>query len=184
VPIPDFDDRGLLPPGDYPITFSKLRKSLLVDNDREGWDRDWRLQLVNQAEILVKQLWEVGIDEVVLDGSFVEDKAHPNDIDGYFTCDANAFDDLTQRLNAIDPHKVWTWDPTTRRPYRGHIKKQLPMWHRYRVELFPHYRQFSQFSGITDQYGQPLTFPSAFRLQRATFAQKGIVLLQKEGGLR
>ncbi len=55
------------------------------------------------------------------------------------------------------------------------------MWHRYRVELFPH---FNQFSGITDQYGQPLTFPSAFRLQRATFAQKGIVLLQKEGGLR
>jgi len=181
VLVPNFDDRGLLPPGDYLTTFSELRTSPLVENDREGWDRDWRLQLVNQAEILVRQLWEVGIDEVVLDGSFVEDKAHPNDIDGYFSCDAVALDDLMRQLNALDPHKVWTWDSVTRRPYRGHIKKQLPMWHRYRVELFPHYRQFS---GITDSYGQPLTFPSAFRLQRATFERKGIVVLQKEGGLR
>lgn len=116
MPIPDFDERGLLPPGDYPTTFSHLRRSLLVENDLEGWDRDWRLYLVDQAEVLVKQLWEVGIDEIVLDGSFVEDKTHPNDIDGYFICDALEFGNITQRLNALDPHKVWTWDPSTRRP--------------------------------------------------------------------
>lgn len=175
----DFDERGLLPPGDYPMTFSQLRASPLVENGLAGWDRDWRLHLVDQAEVMIKQLWEVGVEEVVLDGSFVEDKAHPNDIDGYFVCDAAGLDDLTQRLNALDPYKVWTWDPATRRPYRGHVKKQLPMWHRYRVELFPH---FDQFSGITEALGHPLTFPSAFRLQRATFEQKGVVLLRREGG--
>lgn len=179
--IPHFDTRGLLPPGDYPVTFFQLRDSPLVHNHIDGWDKDWRLNLVNQAEILAKQLWEVGIEEIVLDGSFVEDKVHPNDIDGYFTCDVTELGSITQRLNALDPYKVWTWDPSARRPYRGHIKKQLPMWHRYRVELFPHY---SQLSGIADKYGQPLTFPSAFRLQRDTYEQKGVVRLLKEGGPR
>ena len=116
----------------------------------------------------------------MLNGSFVEDKVHPNDIDGYFTCNAQDLRPITQRLNALDPYKVWTWDPATRRPYRGYTKKQLPMWHRYRVELYPH---FEQFSGITDKYGQPLTFPSAFRLQRDTGEQKGVVKLRQEGAL-
>ncbi len=33
-----------------------------------------------------EQLWPVGIREIYADGSFVEDKDHPNDIDGYFVC--------------------------------------------------------------------------------------------------
>jgi len=40
-----------------------------------------------------------------------------------------------RELNLLDPYKVWTWDPAARRPYRGYPKKQLPMWHRYRVEF-------------------------------------------------
>ena len=78
--------------------------------------------------MLIKQLWQVGVSEIFLDGSFVEDKAHPNDIDGYFVCDLREFASgrLQQRLNALDPHKVWTWDPTSRRAYRGFTKKQLP----------------------------------------------------------
>ena len=159
------------------MTFSDLRRSALVENDLEGWDQDWRLYLVDQAEVLAHQLWDVGVSEIVLDGSFVEDKFHPNDIDGYFACDAQDLKTITQRLNSLDPYKVWTWDPATRRPYRG-SKKQLPMWHRYRVELYPHY---GQFSGITDRYGQPLTFPSAFRLRRGTYEQKGVVKLRPEG---
>ena len=160
------------------MTFTQLRASLLVENVREGWSRDWRLHLVDQAEILVNQLWEVGVEEVILNGSFVEEKAHPNDIDGYFGCDVRELDAIVRRLNALDPHKIWTWDPAARRPYRGYPKKQLPMWHRYRVELYPH---FEQFSGITDAYGQPLTFPSAFRLRRGTDEQKGVVRLRREG---
>jgi hypothetical protein len=35
---------------------------------------------------MTQQLWQVGIREVFADGSFVEEKDHPNDIDGYFVC--------------------------------------------------------------------------------------------------
>jgi len=35
--------------------------------------------------------------------------------------------ELTRQLNLIDPFKVWTWEPASRKPYRGYPKKQLPM---------------------------------------------------------
>src|SRR5580704_16529235 len=142
--LPPFNQDGLLPPGDYILTFDELRHSLLVKpslSTAEQWDEPWRLTLVNNAEMLVKELWQVGITRVFLDGSFVEDKDHPNDIDGYFECDARrlATGSLQRELNAINPFKIWTWDPQTRQPYANSAKKQLPMWHRYRVELYPHF---------------------------------------------
>ena len=90
---------------------------------------------------LTHQLWKVGVRDVFADGSFAEDKDHPNDIDGYFVCDLDRLrtGELTRELNLLDPYKVWTWDPASRKPYRGYPKKQLPMWHRYRVELYPHF---------------------------------------------
>ena len=132
---------------------------------------------MDQAEILVGQLRDVGIDEVFLDGSFVEQKAHPNDIDGYFACDPYelASGRLERKLNARDPHKIWTWDPAARRAYRGYTKKQLPMWHVYRVELYPH--AVGVMSGIVDQHGHELPFPAAFRRHRPTGERKGIVKL-------
>lgn len=178
--IPDFTDQGLLPPGDYEVTFEELRKSVLVEGPapdsvwRENWDAEWREHLTHQAETMCNQLWSVGIEKVYLDGSFAEAKAHLNDIDGYFVCDAEqvASGELQRELNKIDPQKCWTWDPGERRSYRGYAKKQLPMWHAYRVELYPHY---NQFAGITDAQGHPLTFPSAFRKRRRDDEPKGIV---------
>lgn len=178
--VPDFTDEGLLPPGDFVVTFAELRSSILVVGPGEdspwhdGWDAAWREHLTRQAEVLCEQLWSVGIDDVYLDGSFVEAKGHPNDIDGYFACDARrvATGELERALNRIDPKRCWTWDPASRRAYRGYAKRQLPMWHAYRVELYPHY---DQFSGITDEHGHPLTFPSAFRQRRRDGTPKGIV---------
>ncbi len=173
-----FDMRGLLPPGDYSMTFEDLKESVLVNGPPNAkeiyWDSEWRLYLVHQLEILTKQLWEVGISEIFIDGSFVEMKPHPNDIDGYFECDVKlvASGELERDLNKLDPFKVWTWRPESRRPYRGCAKKQLPMWHKYRVELYPHY---NQLSGIVDKYGNHLQFPSAFRITRYSNEQKGIV---------
>jgi hypothetical protein len=174
--VPLFDDKGLLPIKDYAVTLDQLRGSILVQGigDDPEWDIDWRLHLVNQCEVMVRQLWQIGIDEIFLDGSFVEQKNHPNDIDGYFVCDAFylASGALERDLNALDSYKVWTWDPRTRRAYRGYAKKQLPMWHRYRVELYPH---FGQSSGIRDKNGYELQFPSAFRQQRGSGEPKGII---------
>lgn len=172
----NFNKEGLLPPEDYKLTLNELRESVLVrgPKNKNPWDVKWRLFLVDNLEALIQQLWDVGIDQIYIDGSFVEEKAHPNDIDGYFECDLMelATGELERKLNALDPYKVWTWDSSSRKPYRGFTKKQLPMWHRYRVELYPH---FGQPSGILDEHGNEQQFPAAFRKTRDTFLPKGIV---------
>jgi hypothetical protein len=179
-----FSDDGLLAPGDYELTLEELRSSWLVGGLGQeaypGWDREWRARLVANLAELVPQLWRVGVTEVFIDGSFVEDKDHPNDIDGYFVCELKrlASGDLERDLNLLDRHKCWTWDPKQRRPHRGYPKKQLPMWHQYRVELYPH---FGQPSGIRDRFGNELEFPSAFRLSRRDGKPRGIVKIG--GGL-
>lgn len=178
-PLLPFTDEGLLPPGDYLLSLDELAQSLLVGgpDDRERyphWDREWRAALVENLGVLVAQLWQVGVTEIFVDGSFVEDKEHPNDIDGYFECDLKrlASGELERELNLLDPYKVWTWDPASRRPYRGHAKKQLPMWHAYRVEFYPH---VGQISGIRDRHGNELEFPSAFRQSRRDGQPRGII---------
>jgi len=183
VNLPEFGEDGLLPAGDYPLTLEDLRESMLVAGPRTlcpAWDSEWRRQLVDSLAVLVRQLRQVGIEEIYIDGSFVEDKDHPNDIDGYFVCDLHhlASGRLERELNLLDAHKVWTWDPEARRPFRGYPKRQLPMWHRYRVELYPH---VGQLSGIRDRFGNELEFPSAFRLSRRDGKQRGIVKLIKGG---
>lgn len=181
-PLPAFNQDGVLPPADYELTLEELRRSMLVTGppNATNWDRDWRMKLVENLAILVEQLRQIGITEIFIDGSFVEDKDHPNDIDGYFVCDLAllANGDIEQHLNLLDPHKVWTWDPSERRPYRGFPKKQLPMWHVYRIELYPHY---GQGSGLTDAQGHELEFPSAFRQSRRDGKPHGIVKLKLGG---
>lgn len=179
--LPPFTADGLLPPGDYELTLDEVRASMLVEGPRPsvlGWDAGWRRRLVDNLGVLVDQLERVGILEVFVDGSFVEDKVHPNDIDGYFCCELRdlASGELEQRLNLLDPHKVWTWDPRARRPFRGYPKLQLPMWHQYRVELYPHW---GQGSGICDQHGHELEFPAAFRLSRRNDVPRGIVKVRR-----
>ncbi len=139
-----------------------------------NWDGPWRAKLVDNLAVLAGQLWQVGIRDIFVNGSFVEDKDHPNDIDGYFVCELKqlASGQLERDLNLLDPFKIWTWDPATRRPYRGYPKRQLPMLHAYRVELYPH---VGQSSGIRDRYGHELEFPAAFRQSRQSGKPKGII---------
>ena len=186
--IPPFDRDGLLPPSDYELSFDELRASILVCGPGDtalypSWDRLWRERLVNNLEVLTQQLWQVGIREIFADGSFAEDKEHPNDVDGYFECDLAELitGELERKLNLLDPSKVWTWDPASRKPYRGYPKKQLPMWHRYRIELYPHVPGLGIGSGILDKYGNELEFPSAFRQCRRNGKPRGIVKI-KYGG--
>ena|SRR6185436_3119488 len=177
--LPAFTSEGILPPGDYEMTVAELRQSSLVHGPpgAPNWDRSWRAQLVENLGILAGQLWQVGIRNIFADGSFVEAKDHPNDIDGYFECDARELFSgrLEAALNALDPDAVWTWDPARRRPHAGSAKRQLPMWHRYRVELFPHH---GQSSGIRDEHGHELEFPSAFRRSRL-HQPRGIIKLRQ-----
>jgi hypothetical protein len=170
---------GLLPAGEYEMTLDEIRASILVKGPDAtmypNWDAAWRLQLVNNLEVLLKQLRTCGVTDVFVDGSFVEDKDHPNDIDGYFKCDVFRVisGDLQRELNLLDPHKIWTWSPSARRPAAGFPKRQLPMWHQYRVELYPHMPGLP--SGLRDKHGNELEFPSAFRLSRRNDKPKGII---------
>ena len=174
-----FTKEGVLIPGDHQATVDKIRSSLLVSGKNVGsqnWDVPWRAECVSNLEVLVNQLWSIGIDKIFVDGSFVEEKDHPNDIDGYFDCDFFHFASgkLETELNLLDPHKIWTWDPAQRRPFRGYPKAQLPMWHQYRVELWPN---FGQPFGIKDVAGNSLNFSQAFRLSRTNNQPKGIIEL-------
>lgn len=179
-----FTSDGLLPPGDFEMSIEQVRNSFIVQGGSgsrfKGWDRSWRTKLVNNLEMLCGQLWKCGIDDVYVNGSFVEEKSHPNDIDGYFLCEKGrlASGELQRELNLLDPFKIWTWDPRSRRPYRGYPKKQLPMWHEYRVELYPHYS--GMLCGIRDQHGNEMEFPAAFRKTRQDDQQKGIVRIRRE----
>lgn len=114
-------------------------------NKDDGWDADWREKLVGNLEVIVRQLWEVGISEIYVDGSFVENRAHPNDIDVYFGCELKAFasGEIEQKLNSIDPKKCWTWDNERRIFDDNTGKGQLPMWWEYRVEAWPDWGQGS-----------------------------------------
>jgi hypothetical protein len=78
--IPPFDADGLLPPSDYELTFNELRASILAqgaDDKKTSWDTPWRLLLIDNLEILSRQLWQVGVREIFADGSFAEEKDHP-----------------------------------------------------------------------------------------------------------
>ncbi len=178
-----FRSDGVLPPGDYQASFDDIRQSILVmgpdSNASPNWDHAWRGALVDNLEVLTRQLWAAGVVNIFADGSFVEDKDHPNDIDGYFECDIQALASgvLTRDLNLLDPYKIWTWDPRSRRPYKGYAKKQLPMWHQYRVELYPHFPGMG--CGIFDQNGHEFEFPAAFRQTRGSGQAKGIIKIQQ-----
>jgi hypothetical protein len=173
--LPPFNENGLLPPGDYRISLVELAASPLVVGapDSLVWDAAWRAQLVRNLAIMTGHLNSVGLRRSFVDGSFAEEKPHPNDIDGYFVCgrDFCLSGELERQLQLLDP--AWTWDPEARYPIRPGGKPQLPMWHKYRVELFPH---IGQPVRIFDAVGNELTFPSAFRQSR-TFQPKGIVKL-------
>lgn len=169
----NFDEKGLLPPEDYEISIENLITSMLVEGPHPRpihWDQDWRRKLVLNLNILANQLWSVGIKEIFIDGSFVEEKDHPNDIDGYFECDLRSWQGIQNKLNTIDPYQSWDW------PEQGKPK----MWHNYKVELFPHFPGFP--CGIDDITGYPLEFPAAFRQSR-NFDPKGIVKLVNKTGV-
>lgn len=174
--LPDFNDDGVLPPGDYVLTIEELKRSTLVagPSGHPDWDAEWRGHLVDNLEILVFELSAAGITEIFIDGSFVESKGHPNDIDGYFVCEESLLKSgkLQRTLNDLNPYQVWTWDSRRRSAYPGSSKTQLPMWHRYRVELYPHY---GQGSGIIDEFGYELKFPAAFRRSRRGGKPRGII---------
>lgn len=70
MPIPNsFNSDGLLPPGTYDATFADIKGSILVQGNgmSSTWDKAWREHLVNQASVLIGQLWSVGVNDIFID---------------------------------------------------------------------------------------------------------------------
>ncbi|MFN0053926.1 MAG: DUF6932 family protein [Planctomycetales bacterium] len=151
------------------MTLDELAKWFFVRRPRgrlrpPEWDSDWRALLVGNLEILANELSQVGIGEVYVNGSFVEAKDHPNDIDGYFVCDREEIlsGRLERDLNRVSTKPCWTWDNADRRLVAGHGRK-LPMWIEYRVELYPHFGQgtgLSTVSGTSFNSRRPFAGPA------------------------
>lgn len=177
-----FTEDGYLPEGDYELAPAQLRSSILVSNpSRADWDEAWRNQLLENFLLLAAELRQVDITEIYIDGSFVEEKDHPNDIDGYFVVDdfkRYVHKELHRALNAINKDKIWTWSQMDMVKDDSVGKRVLPMWQKYRVELFPDYP--GAFSGIRDRRGRNLDFPEAFRTCRSGRTRKGIIKLGEE----
>jgi len=87
-----------------------------------------RIQLISNLEIVSVQLFQAGISDLRIDGSFVTEKPEPGDIDGFWVLDDNVqFDKIPPILRDIS--KVP--DPAGGKP-------KFPMWYKYGIELFIH----------------------------------------------
>jgi hypothetical protein len=56
--MPRFNAHGLLPPGDYELTFDELRRSMLVAGPGgvdTTWDTAWRKALVGNLETMTRR---------------------------------------------------------------------------------------------------------------------------------
>jgi hypothetical protein len=77
MPIPGFNDAGLLPPGVYDCTLDELRQRFGVFQTT-----DRRPTLFEKLHALVHEAWATRlVVEIIIDGSFVTAKPDPNDID-------------------------------------------------------------------------------------------------------
>jgi hypothetical protein len=177
-----FNSSGMLFPGDHDCTFGDLRNSILVlgpATPPTKWDASWRGRLVDKLEVLVSQLWSVDVHEITIGGSFAEETPRPTDIDGYFACDPRKYYQgvLQEQLNRIDPYAVWKWDRSDlRRDSRGGL--QTPMWHRYRIDLWPN---TGQPTGEIDEDGNDVYFPTRLRSSRDGLP-RGVIRIAKPLG--
>ncbi len=132
---------AVLPPGDHTLVLTELRQSMLVVGPRplpQGWDASWRLELVERLALRVANLQNIGVAELFLAGSFVQNNPVPGDIDGYYMVSPAAWLRVQRpHLMTIDPllanvsdHSTWVYSPE-----KGEPRPQL--WHVARLELFP-----------------------------------------------
>ncbi|MBA4544470.1 MULTISPECIES: hypothetical protein [Thermoactinomyces] len=180
-----FNEYGYLPPGIHEMTIDELKESILVKGDESVsvWNEPWRRYLVLNLEVLLQPLWQLGFDEVFLDGSFCSIKEKPGDIDAYFELDLkveNRYQALEQvyilahELNSLSTVPVWNW--WEKRPNAdGEMKSE--MWHQFRCEVYPNCYGVYAFQ---NQDGGRIKFDQLFRYDENGI-EKGIVKLLLKG---
>lgn len=121
TPIPGFDPvTGYLPPGLYLATIDEIGRRLGFTQKRH--------QLIASLELAVRWLFDAGVTDLRIDGSFVTEKPEPGDIDGFWVMDDNV------RLSEIPP--ILLDFSTVPDPASGKLK--FPMWFQLGIELYVH----------------------------------------------
>ena len=86
--LPQFNERGYLPPEIYETTWREL-KNRFGNGDR-------RQNILVGLKATLKLLGQAGCQRVYLGGSFISNKEYPNDFDG-------CYDDMNIDYNLLDP---------------------------------------------------------------------------------
>jgi hypothetical protein len=74
--IPPFNELGYLPPGIYEISWPELMERFAINPQRQ--------RLVTGLAAALRKLAAASCRRVLLGGSFVTSKEHPNDFDGWY----------------------------------------------------------------------------------------------------
>jgi hypothetical protein len=89
MPIPPFNELGYLPPGIYETSWLEFMNRFAINRQRQ--------RLVTGLAAALRKLGVAGCRRVLIGGSFVTSKEHPNDFDGWyegFGLDLNLLDSL------------------------------------------------------------------------------------------
>lgn len=87
--IPAFNELGYLPPGIYETSWLEFMSRFAINPQRQ--------RLVTGLAAALRKLGVAGCRRVIIGGSFVTSKDHPNDFDGWYECfglDLNLLDSL------------------------------------------------------------------------------------------
>ena len=88
--IPLFNENGELPDGEYDVSIDEIE-------NRFGCANEQRCRLMQGLRVAAANLRRANVRKLWIDGSFVTDKEHPNDIDGVWETN----DQID--LNVLDP---------------------------------------------------------------------------------
>lgn len=168
---------GLMSPEDHPVTLEELEALLKAGpGNGQEWDTSWRLKLFTELKKRCQELYSIGIDDIYVDGSFATDKAHPNDIDGYFIVPRKYWlNEGEAALKAIDP-EFWRFEVVP--DANGHAA--YPMAFSHNIELFPMYLEHTlEYAPCPELIDPKIQF---FRTDRYTRKPKGIFRIIRTGG--
>ena len=132
MPIPPFNQHGLLPPGIHPATLEEVVQKFGFSSKRQD--------LIERGlKPVVERLKALGVREVYLNGSFTTSKPSPGDIDGCVLTTVGS----PLELEVIEQYEEWKatcsvdlWPAYTDEPdemsqdwwqeHFGHTKEQPP----------------------------------------------------------
>jgi len=132
VPIPPFNQHGLLPPGIHPASLEEVVEKLGFSPKRQDL-------MERGLKPVVERLKALGVREVYLNGSFATSRPSPDDIDGYVLTTVGT----TLEVEVIENYEEWKatyqvdlWPAYTDEPgemsqgwwqeHIGHTKEQPP----------------------------------------------------------